>query len=105
VDAENEALALRDWRLLRPRVDEAGRALSAVLAGAPRQEPPRKWGAGGSHRPGKGYYLMPCGEARRRSRQPVFHNSRRRGVPLQEAPVLLTYDHGRRLLQGWQPAG
>jgi hypothetical protein len=74
VDAENEALALRDWRLLRPRVDEAGRALSAVLAGAPRQEPPRKWGAGGSHRPGKGYYLMPCGEARRRSRRPVFHN-------------------------------
>ena len=41
VDAENEALATgRDWRLLRPRVDEAGRALSAVLAGAPRQEPP-----------------------------------------------------------------
>ena len=41
VDAENEALATgRDWRLLRPRVDEAGRALSAVLAGTPRQEPP-----------------------------------------------------------------
>jgi hypothetical protein len=40
VDAENQALAVRDWRLLRPRVDEAGRALSAVLAGAPRQEPP-----------------------------------------------------------------
>ena len=41
VDAENDALAAgRDWRLLRPRVDEAGRALSAVLAGVPRQEPP-----------------------------------------------------------------
>jgi hypothetical protein len=41
VDAENEALAAgRDWRLLRPRVDEVGRALSAVLAGVPRQEPP-----------------------------------------------------------------
>jgi hypothetical protein len=45
MDAENEALATgRDWRLLRPRVDEAGRELSAVLAGVPRQEPP----AGGS---------------------------------------------------------
>ena len=31
VDAENDALATgRDWRLLRPRVDEAGRALSAM---------------------------------------------------------------------------
>jgi hypothetical protein len=41
VDAENEALAAgRDWRLLRPRVDEAGRALTAVLAGVPRQGPP-----------------------------------------------------------------
>jgi hypothetical protein len=41
VDAENEALATgRDWRLLRPRVDEIGRALSAVLAGGPQQEPP-----------------------------------------------------------------
>jgi len=41
VDAENEALATgRDWRLLRPRVDEAGRALTAVLAGVPPQEPP-----------------------------------------------------------------
>jgi hypothetical protein len=41
VDAENEALATgRDWRLLRPRVDEVGRALSAVLAGVPQQEPP-----------------------------------------------------------------
>jgi hypothetical protein len=40
VDAENQALAAgRDWRLLRPRVDEADRALSAVLAGAPQQEP------------------------------------------------------------------
>lgn len=39
VDAENEALATgRDWRLLRPRVDEIGRALSAVLAGGPQQE-------------------------------------------------------------------
>ncbi len=41
VDAENEALATgRDLRLLRPRVDEIGRALSAVLAGGPQQEPP-----------------------------------------------------------------
>jgi hypothetical protein len=41
VDAENQALAAgRDWRLLRPRVDEAGRALTAVLAGVPRPEPP-----------------------------------------------------------------
>jgi hypothetical protein len=41
VDAENEALATgRDWRLLRPRVDEVGRALSATLAGVPQQEPP-----------------------------------------------------------------
>ena len=41
LDAENEALATgRDWKLLRPRVDEVGRALSATLAGVPRQEPP-----------------------------------------------------------------
>jgi hypothetical protein len=40
VDAENEALATgRDWRLLRPRVDHAWRALSAVLARVPQQEP------------------------------------------------------------------
>jgi hypothetical protein len=40
VDAENEALAIgRDWRLLRPRVDQADRALSAVLAGVPQQQP------------------------------------------------------------------
>jgi hypothetical protein len=40
VDAENQALAAeRDWRLLRPRVDQAGQALSAVLAGVPQQEP------------------------------------------------------------------
>jgi hypothetical protein len=40
VDAENEALATgRDWRLLRPRVDQADRALSAVLAGVPQQQP------------------------------------------------------------------
>jgi hypothetical protein len=40
VDAENQALATgRDWRLLRPRVDQAERALSAVLAGVPQQEP------------------------------------------------------------------
>jgi hypothetical protein len=40
VDAENQALAGgRDWRLLRPRVDAADRALSAVLAGTPQQEP------------------------------------------------------------------
>ena len=38
VDAENQALATgRDWRLLRPRVDQAARALSAVLAGVPRE--------------------------------------------------------------------
>jgi cbb3-type cytochrome oxidase subunit 3 len=40
VDSENEALATgRDWRLLRPRVDQAERALSAVLAGVPQQQP------------------------------------------------------------------
>jgi hypothetical protein len=40
VDAENEALATgRDWLLLRPRVDQADRALSAVLAGVPQPEP------------------------------------------------------------------
>jgi hypothetical protein len=40
VDAENQALAAeRDWRLLRPRVDQAGRALSAVLAGVPQPGP------------------------------------------------------------------
>jgi hypothetical protein len=41
VDAENEALATgRDWRLLRPRVDQAERALSAVLAGVPQGTSP-----------------------------------------------------------------
>jgi hypothetical protein len=40
VDAENEALATgRDWRLLRPRVDQAEQALSTVLAGVSPQEP------------------------------------------------------------------
>ena len=40
MDAENQALATgRDWRLLRPRVDQAQRSLSAVLAGIPQQEP------------------------------------------------------------------
>jgi hypothetical protein len=40
VDAENQALGTgRDWRLLRPRVDQAERSLSAVLAGVPQQEP------------------------------------------------------------------
>jgi hypothetical protein len=40
MDAENQALATgRDWRLLRPRVNQAERALSAVLAGVPQQEP------------------------------------------------------------------
>jgi hypothetical protein len=40
VDAENQALAAgRDWRLLRPQLDQAGRALSAVLAGVPQPEP------------------------------------------------------------------
>jgi hypothetical protein len=39
VDAENQALAAgRDWRLQRPRVDQAERALSAVLAGVPQPE-------------------------------------------------------------------
>jgi hypothetical protein len=52
VDAENEALATgRDWRLLRPRVNQLGQALTEVLAGVPQQEPP----AGGqSGRPGPG---------------------------------------------------
>ena len=41
VDAENQALAAeRDWRLLRPRVDQAQRALAAALAGVSQQEPP-----------------------------------------------------------------
>jgi hypothetical protein len=41
VDAENEALATgRDWRLLRPRVDEVGWALPVVLADVPQQESP-----------------------------------------------------------------
>jgi hypothetical protein len=40
VDAENQALATgRDWRLLRPRIDQAQRVLSAVLAGVPQPEP------------------------------------------------------------------
>ena len=40
VDAENQALATGlDWRLLRPRVDQAQRVLSAVLAGVPQPEP------------------------------------------------------------------
>jgi hypothetical protein len=40
VDAENQALAAgRDWRLLRPRVDQAAQAVSAVLAGVPQPEP------------------------------------------------------------------
>jgi hypothetical protein len=40
VDSENEALATgRDWRLLRPRVDQAERALSAVPAGVPQLAP------------------------------------------------------------------
>jgi hypothetical protein len=41
VDAENEALATgRDWMLLRPRVNEAERALSAALADRLRPGPP-----------------------------------------------------------------
>ena len=40
LDAENQALGTgRDWRLLRPRVDQVERALSAVLAGVPQPEP------------------------------------------------------------------
>jgi hypothetical protein len=40
VDAENQALAAgRDWRLLQPQVDQAGRALSTVLAGVAQPEP------------------------------------------------------------------
>ena len=40
VEAENQALATgRDWRLLRPRVDQAARVLSAVLAGVPQSAP------------------------------------------------------------------
>ena len=40
VEAENQALATgRDWRLLRPRVDQAARMLSAVLAGVPQSAP------------------------------------------------------------------
>jgi hypothetical protein len=44
LDAENEALATgRDWRLLRPRVDEVERALSALLTGVPGRPPPGQW--------------------------------------------------------------
>jgi cbb3-type cytochrome oxidase subunit 3 len=40
VESENDALATgRDWRLLRPRVDQADRALSAMLAGVPQPAP------------------------------------------------------------------
>ena len=47
LDAENEAMATgRDWRLLRPRVDQAERTLSAMLAGVPRQGPPAGWEPG-----------------------------------------------------------
>jgi hypothetical protein len=48
VDAENEALATgRDWRLLRPRVDQVGQALSTVLAGGPQGQPPPGGDPGG----------------------------------------------------------
>jgi hypothetical protein len=48
LDAENQALGTgRDWRLLRPRVDQAGRALSAVLAGVPQGVPQQEPYAGG----------------------------------------------------------
>jgi hypothetical protein len=57
-------------------------------------------GSRGSHRPGKGHHLMPCGEARRRSRRPVFHNKSVARGAAPEAPVLLTYEDDRRLLQG-----
>lgn len=41
VDTENEALAGgRDWRLLRPRVNDAERGLTAVLAERPLPVPP-----------------------------------------------------------------
>jgi hypothetical protein len=40
MDAENEALATGgEWRLLRPRLDDAARALSAALDEQPRPEP------------------------------------------------------------------
>jgi hypothetical protein len=59
VDAENQALAAeRDWRLLRPRVDQAERALSAALAGVSQQEPP----AGGEQgQPPPGQWQPPDG--------------------------------------------
>ena len=51
VDAENQALATgRDWRLLRPRVDQAEQALSAVLAGVPQPESSAGEGLGGQPR-------------------------------------------------------
>jgi cell division septation protein DedD len=53
VDAENEALATgRDWSLLRPRVDDAVRALSAALA---EQVPPGY----GDEQPPTGYGQQP----------------------------------------------
>jgi hypothetical protein len=46
LDAENQAMATgRDWRLLRPQVDEAQRALSFALTG-PRADPYAGAGAG-----------------------------------------------------------
>jgi hypothetical protein len=41
VDAESQALATgREWRLLRPRVDAAGQAVAAALAGLATPAPP-----------------------------------------------------------------
>jgi hypothetical protein len=41
VDAENEALATgQDWTMARARVDQAGRALIAILTVQPQPEPP-----------------------------------------------------------------
>jgi 8-oxo-dGTP pyrophosphatase MutT (NUDIX family) len=35
---------------------------------------------------------------------PAHETDAARWVPLAEAPMLLTYDHDRRLLDGWRPA-
>jgi hypothetical protein len=79
VDAENEGLATRrDWRLLQARVDEAGRALSAVLA-VPRDRSHPQVGSRGSHRLGNGRHLMASSE--KDQAPPPDHQSQAKAHP------------------------
>nr|BFE71986.1 hypothetical protein GCM10020092_052870 [Actinoplanes digitatis] len=61
VDAENEALATgREWQLLRPRVEDIVRTLSAALGGQPQpgygpQSGPGYGSQGGPPQGGPGY--------------------------------------------------